>query len=77
MGKLFRSSAAARGAAAAVVVTVLSHLPAPALAQTADIPEGQTAQATRAEEDRASREAKATRLVPERRAKIEAVPLQD
>ena len=73
MGKLFRSSAGAGGAAAAVVVTVLSYLPAPALAQTADIPEGQTAPATRAEQDRASREAKATRLVPERRSKIEAV----
>ena len=73
MGKLFRSSAGARGAAAAVVATVLSYFPAPALAQTADIPEGQTAQTTRAEEDRASREAKATQLVPERRSKIEAV----
>ena len=74
MGKLFRSSAAGAGrAAAAVVVTVLSYLPAQALAQTAGIPEGQAAQATRAEGDRASREAKATRLVPERRSKIEAV----
>ena len=73
MGKLFRSSARAGGAAAAVIVTVLSYLPAPALAQTAGIPEGQTAQPTRAEEDRASREAKATKLVPERRSKIEAV----
>ena len=73
VGKLFRSSAPARGAAAAVVITVLSYLPAAALAQTAGTPEGQTGQLTRAEGDRASREAKATRLVPERRSKIEAV----
>ena len=73
MPRFFRSSAGACGAAAAVVATVLGYFPAPALAQTADILRGQTAQATRAEEDRASREAKATRLVPEQRSKIEAV----
>jgi Omp85 superfamily domain len=73
MAKLFRLTAGTRGAAAAVVATVLSHLPAPALAQTADILEGQLAQTTRAEEDRARREAKTIRLVPERRSKIEAV----
>ena len=73
MLRFFRSSAGACGAAAAVVATALCCLPAPALAQIADILQGQTAQATRAEEDRASREAKAARLVPERRSKIEAV----
>ena len=73
MAKLFRLTAGTRGTAAAVVATVFSHLPAPALAQTADILEGRIAQTTRAEEDRARREAKAIRLVPERRSKIEAV----
>ena len=73
MAKLFRMTGGKRGAAAAVVATVFSHLPAPALAQTADILEGQIAQTTRAEEDRARREVKAIQLVPERRSKIEAV----
>ena len=58
--RFFCSSAGACGAAAAVVATALCYLPAPALAQTADLPEGRAAQATRAEEDRARREAKAT-----------------
>jgi hypothetical protein len=71
MAKRFRLSAVTHGAAAAVVATVLSHFPAPAFAQTADIPEGQIAQTTRVEEDRARREVKAIRLVPERRARIE------
>jgi hypothetical protein len=71
LARQFRLSAVTRGAAAAVVVTVLSHFLAPALAQTADIPEGQIAQTTRVEEDR--REAKAIRLVPERRPRIEDV----
>ena len=44
----------------------------PLLAQTADIREGQVVQ-TREEENRARREAKALQLIPERRAKIEAV----
>src|SRR5688572_23148468 len=52
---------------------VLSHFDARAFAQTADIVEGQTEQNTRAEEDRAKREAKAIRLVPERRTRLEAV----
>ena len=62
-----------RRVVAAVVAIVLGHLPVPALAQTADVPEAQVAPATRAEEDRARREDKALRLVPERRAKIETV----
>jgi hypothetical protein len=69
----FRTSTGACGGAAAVVATALCYLPAPALAQTADTLQGQIAQATRAEADRASREAKAARLVPERRSKIEAL----
>ena len=73
MTKRFRLSAVTHGAAAAVIATVLANSPAPALAQTADVIEGQTAQATREEEDRARRELKALRLVPERRTKIEAV----
>lgn len=62
----------ARRAAAAVAATVLS-LSTAAFAQTADVLEGQTAQTTRAEQERARREAKATQLVPERRSRIEAV----
>ena len=73
MARLFRSIAGTRGLAAAVVATVLSHLPVAALAQTADGLEGQIEQTTRAEEDRARRQAKAIRLVPEQRSKIEAV----
>ena len=73
MTLLFRLTAGTRGAAAAVVATIFSHLLVPALAQTADIREGQIAQTTRAEEDRARREAKAVRLVAERRSRIEAV----
>ena len=72
MPKRFRLSAVTRGAAAAVLAAVVSHLPAPALAQTADILERTTQPATRAEEERAKREAKAIKLVPERRTKIEA-----
>jgi hypothetical protein len=55
------------------VATILSCLPVPGLARTADILEEQVAPATRAEEDRAKREEKAARLVPKRRAKIETV----
>ncbi len=58
-------------AAAAVVAVVLGHLSATAFAQTADIPEAQAAPQTRAAEDRARREEKAVRLVPERRGGIE------
>ena len=73
IARRFRSSAITCGATAAVVAIVLSHFHARAFAQTADIVEGQAEQKTRAEEDRAKREAKAIRLVPERRTRVEAV----
>ena len=72
MPRRFRLSAVARRATAALVAIVFSHFHGPLLAQTAQIPEARIAQ-TRAEEDRAKREVKALRLVPERRKKIEAV----
>ena len=72
MSRFFRSSGAC-GAAGAVVAAALCSLPAPAFAQIADLLQGQATQATRAEEHRASREAKAAKLVPERRSKIEGV----
>ena len=62
-----------RGALAAVLAAIVSHFHAPALAQSADILQRTTEQTTRAEEERAKREAKAIKLVPERRGKIEAV----
>jgi hypothetical protein len=68
-----RSSARADGAAAAVVAMALFSFPATAVAQNADSPQGQTAQATRAEQNRADREAKAARLVPQQRSTAEAV----
>ena len=73
MARIFRPSAGARGATAAAFAAVLSCFPASALAQSTGSPERPIAQKTRAEEDRARREAKATGLVPERRSKIEAV----
>ena len=72
MPKRFRLSVVTRGALAAVLAAVVSHLHGPALAQSADILERTTEQTTRAEEERAKREAKAIQLVPERRGKIEA-----
>jgi len=70
MTKLFRPSAGARAAA---LVAVLCGIPSLALGQDAGTPESRLVQTTRAEEDRASREAKAARLVPERRSKLESV----
>ena len=69
----FRLSAVLRRATAALVAIVFSDFHGPLLAQTAQIPEARFAQTTREEEDRAKREFKALRLVPERRSKIEAV----
>ena len=73
MPKRFRLSVVTRGALAAVLAAVVSHFHGPALAQSADILERTTEQTTRAEEERAKREAKAIQLVPERRTKLEAV----
>ena len=64
MPKRFRLSAVTRGAAAAVLAAVVSHFHAPALAQSADILERTTEQTTRAEEERAKREAKAITARP-------------
>jgi hypothetical protein len=62
-----------RRAAAAVIAAAIGQFPAPASAQTAGVAATTTEQTTRAEEERAKREAKAIQLVPERRGKIEAV----
>jgi hypothetical protein len=73
MPKRFRMSAVTRGAAAAVLTAVIGQFPYPALAQSADIRARTTEQATRAAEERAKREAKATQLVAERRSRLEAI----
>jgi hypothetical protein len=73
MSQRFRLSALMRGAAAAVIAAAIGQFPAPASAQTAGVAARTTQPTTRAEEERAKREAKAIQLVPERRGKIEAV----
>src|SRR5918993_5248268 len=73
MPQRFRKSSLRRGAAAAVLAAVTGQFPSVALAQTADTGARTSEQTTRAAEERAKREAKATQLVAKRRGKVEAI----